>query len=213
MVLMTGALLGDVPFRKVYLHGLVRDGQGRKMSKSLGNIIDPLVMIEKYGADATRLSLIIGAQMGNDLKLSEDRVRGYKHFANKVWNIARFVLENPVEGEGSLLAADEELIREANRKAAEVSQYIDEFRLDLAADNVYHFVWHRFADEILEESKSVLKGEDMAARQSRAAALHEILLLSLKLLHPFMPFVTESIWQELPRKENDVLMVAKWPNI
>ncbi|MDR3571889.1 MAG: valine--tRNA ligase, partial [Candidatus Pacebacteria bacterium] len=94
MVLMTGALVGSIPFRNVYLHGLVRDGQGRKMSKSLGNIIDPLVMIEKYGADATRLSLIIGAQIGNDLKLSEDRVRGYKHFANKVWNIARFVLEN-----------------------------------------------------------------------------------------------------------------------
>src|SRR5262249_48134554 len=97
MVLMTGALIGDVPFRNVYLHGLVRDGQGRKMSKSLGNIIDPLVMIEKYGADATRLSLIIGAQMGNDLKLSEDRVRGYKHFANKVWNIGRFILENTNE--------------------------------------------------------------------------------------------------------------------
>ena len=89
MVLMSGALLGDVPFRNVYLHGLVRDGQGRKMSKSLDNIIDPLDMIEKYGADATRLSLIIGASMGNDLKLSEDRVRGYKHFANKLWNIAQ----------------------------------------------------------------------------------------------------------------------------
>ncbi len=214
MVLMTGALLGDIPFRNVYLHGLVRDGQGRKMSKSLGNIIDPLVMIEKYGADATRLSLIIGAQMGNDLKLSEDRVRGYKHFANKVWNIARFVLEQ-YQGEPLLQAelngTDQELVREAHRKAAEVSQYIDEFRLDLAADSIYHYVWHRFADEILEESKVVLKGSGEATKQSRAAALYEILLVSLKLLHPFMPYVTESIWQQLPEKDSDALMVAKWP--
>ena len=172
MVLMTGALLGDVPFRNVYLHGLVRDGQGRKMSKSINNIIDPLIMIEKYGADATRLSLIIGASMGNDLKLSEDRVRGYKHFANKLWNIARFVLENPFEGTPSLSDVDQELVREANRKALEVSAAIDEFRLDLAADSIYHYVWHRFADEILEESKPIFKGTDDAARQSRAAALH-----------------------------------------
>jgi len=208
MVLMSGALLGDVPFRKVYLHGLVRDGQGRKMSKSLDNIIDPLDMIEKYGADATRLSLIIGASMGNDLKLSEDRVRGYKHFANKVWNITRFVLENPERGE--LNDVDQELVREVERKAAEVSKHIDEFRLDLAADSVYHFVWHRFADEILEESKPIFKAGG-APSLSRSAVLYQVLLVSLKLLHPFMPFVTEAIWQELPEKESDQLMIAKWP--
>jgi valyl-tRNA synthetase len=211
MVLMSGFLLGQVPFRAVYLHGLVRDGQGRKMSKSLGNIIDPLTMIEKYGADAARLSLIIGASMGGDVKLSEDRVRGYKHFANKLWNIARFVLENPAEGTGELLADDRELVREAHRVAAIVSDNIEKFRLDLAADAAYHFVWDRFAAEIVEESKPILKGDNAAARQSRAAARHEILRNSLKLLHPFMPFVTEAIWQELPQKENDLLMVAKWP--
>ena len=224
MILMTSFLLGDVPFRHVYLHGLVRDGQGRKMSKSLGNIIDPLDMTEKYGADAARLSLVMGAAPGTDVKLSEDRVRGYKHFANKIWNIARFVLENQAEGEMTLQSKviakeDEALIREANGIARQVSEHIDKFRLDLAADIVYHYVWDRFAAKIIEESKVILKGEDSAARQSRAAALSEILTISLKLLHPFMPFVTEAIWQKLPApsgvegptKESEMLMVAKWP--
>ena len=214
MILMSGFLLGDVPFKKVYLHGLVRDGQGRKMSKSLGNIIDPLVMIEKYGADATRLALIIGAQPGNDMKLSEDRVRGYKHFANKLWNISRFVLENLDDGftKSVISAEDEKLLDEAHELSKTVSANIEEFRLDLAADATYHFVWDRFAAEMLEESKAILKGEDAGARASRARVLYEILLISLKLLHPFMPFVTEAIWQELPAKERDLLMVAKWPN-
>ena len=236
MILMSTFLRGEVPFKNVYLHGLVRDGQGRKMSKSLGNIIDPLTMIEKYGADATRLSLIIGAAPGNDVKLSEDRVRGYKHFANKVWNIARFVLENQHEsgalqftlqskasGKVELLESDRTLVAEAQNVAKAVSENIDIFRLDLAADTIYHFVWDRFAAEILEESKPIFKGEDAAARQSRAAALCEILQISLKLLHPFMPFVTEAIWKELPQKparpddsgrsggDADLLMVAKWP--
>ncbi|RJQ34024.1 valine--tRNA ligase [Candidatus Parcubacteria bacterium] len=222
MVLMSGFLRGEVPFRHVYLHGLVRDAKGRKMSKSLGNIIDPLTMIEKYGADATRLSLIIGASMGNDLKLSEDRVRGYKHFANKVWNITRFVLEQAPNAEAKINEADQKLLDEAHAIATTVSGHIDAFRLDLAADTIYHYVWHRFADEIIEESKPILKGEDAAAQASRVAALYQILLVFLKLLHPFMPFVTEAIWQQLPQpasakgsgeamKGSDLLMVAKWP--
>jgi valyl-tRNA synthetase len=220
MIEMSVFHTGQVPFRKVLLHGIVRDGQGRKISKSLGNNIDPLDMAAKYGMDAVRMSLIAGMAPGTDSRISEEKIRGYKHFANKVWNITRFVLEN-LALQGSTLydkvqpcnAADQELVREAHRKAEEVSQYIEDFRLDLAADAIYHFVWHRLADEILEESKPILKGEDLAAKQSRAAALYQILLVSLKLLHPFMPFVTESIWQELPYKENDMLMVAPWPMI
>ncbi|HVM73975.1 MAG TPA: valine--tRNA ligase [Candidatus Paceibacterota bacterium] len=215
MIEMTVFHTGQVPFKHVYLHGLVRDGQGRKMSKSLGNIINPLDMIEKYGADATRLSLIIGAQIGNDLKLSEDRVRGYKHFANKIWNIARFVIgEEPILDliPNELNPEDEELLREAHRLAAEISNHIDTFRLDLAADAVYHYVWHRFADEIIEESKATLKSDNPTARASKQLMLHEILIISLKLLHPFMPFVTEAIWQQLPSKESNLLMVAKWPH-
>ena len=222
MILMSGFLVGEVPFTQVYLHGLVRDAKGRKMSKSLGNIIDPLDMIEKYGADATRLSLIIGAAPGNDIKLSEDRVRGYKHFANKLWNITRFVLENQVnDGDRiSIIDEDKKLVAEAEEVAKQVSANIDNFRLDLAADQIYHFVWDRFAAEILEESKPVFKAGGEAAA-SRARALFISLTTSIKLLHPFMPFVTEAIWKELPspsaqgsggtKKESDLLMVAKWP--
>ena len=220
MILMSGFLLGAVPFKQVYLHGLVRDGQGRKMSKSLGNIIDPLTMIEKYGADATRLSLIIGASPGNDMKLSEDKVRGYKHFANKIWNIARFVLENsnaqgPTSDSlevGPLNSEDKKLIEEVNSIAKTVSEHIDKFRLDLAADALYHFVWHRFADEIIEESKSILKAGGEAAA-SRRHALDAILNTSLRLLHPFMPFVTEAIWQQLSNRGQNLLMVSKWPTV
>jgi valyl-tRNA synthetase len=211
MILMSTFLMGEVPFRNVYLHGLVRDGQGRKMSKSLGNIIDPLTMIEKYGADAARLSLIIGASMGNDVKLSEDRVRGYKHFANKIWNITRFVLENHDSPSSHLSNEDAFKVTEARQIAEEVAKLIDGFRLDLAADLAYHYIWDEFAARILEESKAILKGEDAAAKGSRQAALYEILTISLKLLHPFMPFVTEAIWQQLPQKETDLLMVAPWP--
>jgi len=211
MILMAGFLRGQVPFRQVYLHGLVRDGQGRKMSKSLGNIIDPLDMIEKYGADATRLSLVIGAQPGNDLKLSEDRVRGYKNFANKLWNVTRFVLENGGSAAGDMNADDAALVDEACALAAEATQNLEKFRLDLAADAIYHFVWDRFAAEILEASKAPLKGDDAAARISKQRMLYEILTISLKLLHPFMPFVTEAIWQQLPGTERDLLMVAAWP--
>jgi valyl-tRNA synthetase len=211
MILMSGFLVGEVPFRHVYLHGLVRDGQGRKMSKSLGNIIDPLDMVQKFGADAARLSLVIGAAPGNDIKLSEDRVRGYKHFANKLWNISRFVLENYGHAV-SIIAEDQKLIDEATAVAKEVSDNIDKFRLDLAADQVYHFVWDRFAAEILEESKLVLKAGGEAA-DSRRATLYALLTTSLKLLHPFMPFVTEAIWQKLPNKESDLLMIARWPSV
>ncbi len=215
MILMSGFLVGQVPFKHVYLHGLVRDGQGRKMSKSLGNIIDPLDMIEKYGADATRLSLIFGVQIGNDQKLSEDRIRGFKNFANKLWNITRFVLENTAELDPSatLVEADAILIKEAEGIAAGVTANIDAFRLDLAADEVYHYVWDRFAAEILEESKPIFRGDDATARKSRERALTEILSISLRLLHPLMPFVTETIWQHLPQKSSDQLMVAKWPTV
>jgi valyl-tRNA synthetase len=215
MILMSTFLVGEVPFKNVYLHGLVRDGQGRKMSKSLGNIIDPLVMIEKYGADATRLSLIMGAAPGTDIKLSEDRVRGFKHFANKLWNISRFVLENHevITEESPYGSEDQKLVDEARALAAEVTKHIENFRLDLASDLTYHFVWDRFAAEILEESKPILKAEHSLARISRQKALYEILIISLKLLHPFMPFVTEAIWQELPQKDSAQLMVAKWPVI
>jgi valyl-tRNA synthetase len=218
MILMSGFHLGQPPFKTVLIHGLVRAKDGRKFSKSLNNGIEPLEMIEKYGADALRMGLMVGAAIGSDIKFDEQRVKGYKHFANKVWNITRFVLEAD-PGAAVLNEADQELVRETNRTAAEVTGHLEEFKFHLAAETLYHYVWHRFADEIIEASKPILKGADEAARLSRAAALHQILLISLKLLHPFMPFITEAIWQELPvpsgvegaQKESDLLMVAKWP--
>ena len=202
MVLMSGFLLGEVPFKNVYLHGLVRDGQGRKMSKSLGNIINPLDMIEKYGADAVRLSLIMGASPGNDLRLDENRIRGYKHFANKVWNITRFVLSQERTGE-----IKPELKKEIDELIKDVTKDIEGYRIDLAADRLYHYVWDRFAAEIIEESKG---------KPEYGATLYYILENSLKLLHPFMPFVTEEIWSSMPprpgQKENGLIMVEAWPH-
>jgi valyl-tRNA synthetase len=140
-------------------------------------------------------------------------VRGYKHFANKLWNVTRFVLESEGSPDGTLTVDDKALVAEAMAVAEVVSKHIDKFRLDLAADFAYHYVWDRFAAKIIEESKAVVKGDDAAAKQSKQRMLFEVLVISLKLLHPFMPFVTEAIWQELPHKESDQLMVAKWPTI
>ena len=209
---MTGYHIGDIPFHTIYLHGLVRDEKGRKMSKSLGNIIDPLDLIEKYGADATRLSLIIGAPPGNDITLAEDKVKGYKHFANKLWNIARFVLQDVEEykEEPELTDRDKEILAEFEKTATDVTQYIETYRLYLAAETLYHYIWHTFADKIIEESKEVLSDEKTKA--SRQYVLLKILTDSLTLLHPFMPFVTEEIYQNLPLKDKqETLMVEKWP--
>jgi valyl-tRNA synthetase len=215
MILMSGFHLGTVPFKNVYLHGMVRDGQGRKMSKSLGNIIDPVDMITKYGADATRLSLVIGATPGTDIKLSEDKVRGYKHFANKLWNITRFVLTNTagasLEKPAVLSTRDEEILATLSATVAEITKDIEEYRLYMAGEKAYHYVWHELADKILEESKAVLQGEDADAKAARQYVLYTCLTTSLKLLHPFMPFVTEAIWQRLPQKDADMLIVAPWP--
>ncbi|MBI3573933.1 class I tRNA ligase family protein, partial [Candidatus Kaiserbacteria bacterium] len=202
MILMSGFLTGQVPFRQVYLHGLVRDKSGQKISKSLGNNIDPLDMGAKYGTDAVRVSLIAGMAPGTDSRISEEKIRGYKHFANKIWNITRFVLENTegFDANAKLNTKDAALAAEVDALGEEVSSNIEKFRIDLAFDALYHFIWHRFADEIIEESKPILKGEDAAA-SSRRRVLYETLVNSLKLLHPFMPFVTEEIWSALPKKD------------
>ena len=149
MILMTGYLLKDIPFQTVYLHGLVRDTQGRKMSKSLGNIINPLEMTEKYGADATRLSLIIGTTAGRDVQLSEDKVRGYRNFANKLWNISRFVLMNTQDYKAkkkpALSAKDKKILKDFKIIAKKVTQHIEAFRFSLAAVTLYHYIWNTFA--------------------------------------------------------------------
>jgi len=217
MILMSTFLVGEVPFKNVYLHGLVRDAKGRKMSKSLGNIINPLDMIEKYGADATRLSLIIGAAPGNDVPLSEDKIRGYKHFANKIWNISRFVLSNTADFDTNshidLSARDKEILDQLYTTTTDVANEIDKFSLYLAAEKAYHYVWDELAAKVLEESKDILNGTNVAEKAARQKVLLECLISSLKMLHPFMPFITEAVWQRLPdnHKETEFIMVSKWP--
>ena len=196
MILMTEFTLNTIPFKTVYLHGMVRDAQGRKMSKSLGNNMDPLDVAAKFGADAARMALVVGNTPGTDMRISEDKVKGYKHFANKLWNIARFVLSQERAGE-----INENLKAEFDALTTDVTNDIEEFRIYMAAEKLYHYLWHRFADEIIEESKG---------KAEYGATLYYILENSLKLLHPFMPFITEEIYQSMPTKDAKFLMVAKW---
>jgi valyl-tRNA synthetase len=213
IILMSTYILGEIPFKTVYFHGLVRDEKGRKISKSLGNNIDPRDLSKKYGTDALRISLIIGTQPGNDSKMSEDKVKAYQKFANKLWNITRFILsstEDFAKGSSPLLRAEDvALIEEATALSKEITSDIDNFRLHLAGEKLYHYVWHRFADIIIEESKPLVIGEDAEAKASRQFALISLLETSLKLLHPFMPFITEEIWQSIGKDQ--LLMVEKWP--
>lgn len=212
MILMSGFALGQVPFRTVYLHGIVRDAQGRKFSKSLGNGIDPIDVAGKFGADAARMALIVGNTPGTDAKLDENRIKGYKNFANKLWNITRFILENTDGADLSahLTDADQTLRTELDEVIADLTKDMNEFRIYLAAEKIYHYAWDRLAAEILEDSKKIFAAEDEAAKASRKAILHSLLRDVLKVLHPFMPFVTEEIWQSMPDSQG-MLMVSPWP--
>lgn len=216
MVIFGLYLAKQVPFSTVYLHGLVNDAQGKKMSKSKGNVINPLEITEKYGTDALRMGLVVGNTPGSDLALREDKIKGYKNFANKLWNITRFVLTNTegatLERPHTLSARDEEILTSLKEVAAEVTKDIEEYRLYMAAEKAYHYVWHELADKILEESKEILNGTDESAKAARQFVLYECLTTTLKLLHPFMPFVTEAIWKELPKKDAEMLIVAQWPS-
>ena len=203
MILMSGFHLGRVPFKNVMIHGLVRDTQGRKFSKSLNNGIDPLDMIAKYGTDALRMGLLSGTAIGNDIRFDEQKVGGYKKFANKVWNITRFVLTSVADYEHdqaiTYSEADEKILNTLHELVREVTGDFEKFFLYLAAEKTYHYVWHELADKILEESKIYINSEGGGnTRLARQKVLIECLTTSLKLLHPFMPYVTETIWQELP---------------
>jgi len=207
MILMSEFLLGDIPFKTVYLHGLVRNEKGKKLSKSLDDNVDPLSITDKYGTDALRMALIVGVGPGSDSKLSNDKLKAYKNFANKLWNIARFVLsqERPADGKTGL---DQELVDEFSALTKDITNDMENYRFYIAAEKIYAYIWHRFADEILEESKKM---------SSRRETLYYILENSLKLLHPFMPFITEEIWSELkasakPPEPRSLLMIETWPS-
>ncbi len=213
MILMSTYLLGQVPFKTTYLHGMVRDMKGQKMSKSKDNGIDPNDMIHKYGADAVRMSLIIGTGPGNDIKLGEDKIRAYKKFANKIWNATRFVLERT---EGTTLdnlelsTADQKLIDTWRESLADITSDMDNYRFYLAGEKLYHYFWHTFADVIIEDLKKRLEEnpDDTSAKQTLLLLLTE----QLKSLHPFMPFITEEIWQNI-HDDDTMIMVQKWPKL
>ncbi len=215
MILMTGYTLGTIPFKTVYLHGLVRDASGRKMSKSLGNEMDPLDIAAKFGADAARMALIVGTAPGTDSKISEDKIKGYKNFANKLWNITRFILGSC----GDMKFDPKFIYTEADRKLSEdqcafvqeITKEMDEYKLHLVSEKIYHYAWHTLADIILEDSKKIFESGDEAAIASRKNYLLGTLEGLLIILHPFMPFVTEEIWQTM--KKDSMLMVENWPRV
>ncbi|MEX0887902.1 MAG: class I tRNA ligase family protein, partial [Patescibacteria group bacterium] len=200
---------GEVPFREVVIHGLVRDKEGRKISKSKGNVIDPLVMVERYGADALRMGIVWGAKVESDIALSEENIRGQRNFANKIWNIARFVLmnesgSNKDQVPSSKLGKQEDdkwIHKELAETIRKVTKSLDTYRLNEAVEEIYEFIWHKFADVYLEKTKS--------RRAEAQPTLEFVLKDSLKLLHPFMPFVTEATWEELGEKE--MLISSPWP--
>jgi valyl-tRNA synthetase len=219
MMMMGLYAMKDVPFRDVYLHALVRDEKGEKMSKSKGNIIDPIEMIDKYGTDAFRFTLTAFTAQGRDVKMSEERIEGYKYFVNKIWNATRFSLMNLEDypGEGVPVGRNEEFLpdrwirHQLNRTVNEVVKNLDEYRFNEAAAAVYQFVWHEFCDWYLELIKPTLYGKgDPAQRQATQQTLFAVLKNSIKLLHPFMPFVTEEIWQTLIR-DGSSIMVSEFP--
>ncbi len=215
MILMSTYHIGQIPFEKVYLHGLVRDVKGKKMSKSLGNTLDPLDMIAKYGADATRISLIIGAGPGADMNLAEEKIRGYKKYTNKIWNIARFILEKTEDVDlatkPELTEMDTKALREFAEIVSYVTSHIEEYKLHLAAEKLYHYTWNTLADIMIEERKEALLGSDAEVKNSAAWTLRFILEELLKLQHPFIPYITEEIWSALPHRTHS-LIVTKWPS-
>jgi valyl-tRNA synthetase len=216
MIMLGLYITGKVPFKTVYLHGVVLDAKGKKMSKSKGNVINPLDLTAKFGTDAFRMGMIVGNTPGASLSLSEDKIKGYKHFANKLWNITRFVLTS-VEGEKydkdfkDWSDLDKKMIEEFDLIIKDVTSDMDNFRFYLASEKLYHYSWHRFADVILEESKKVLKEGTVQEIKSRKQFLLHTLSKLLKTLHPFIPFVTEEIWKDMPVENKRMLIVEDWP--
>jgi len=208
---------GKTPFHTVLIHGLVRDDKGRKMSKSLGNGIDPLEMIEKYGCDALRMNMIMGNSPGNDMRFYVERCEAMRNFANKLWNASRYVLMNLGEDAVNALPAAEDLtiadkwvLSKLNTLIAEVTENLEKYELGVALQKVYDFLWDTYCDWYIELTKARLYSEDIQQKQTALQVLVYVLDQTLRLLHPFMPFITEEIWQSIPH-EGDALIAAQWP--
>ncbi len=215
MIMFGIEMMGKPPFSYVNIHGIVRDEQGRKMSKSLNNGVDPLVVIEKYGADALRFSLALGVSPGNDMRFYDKKVEAARNFANKIWNASRFVMMNIGDGAGEidedrLDIADQWILMRLNTAVREMTADIDRMELGLAAQKIYDFIWSEFCDWYVEMAKPRLYGEDTELKQATVNVLVYVLKNMLKLLHPFMPFLTEEIYTSLPGAEQTI-MLSEWP--
>ncbi|MEK7595932.1 MAG: class I tRNA ligase family protein [Patescibacteria group bacterium] len=215
MIMLGLYATGKAPFKCVYLHGLIRDKERQKMSKSKGNVIDPLGVIDIYGADALRMALVVGNAPGNDPIIYEEKIRGYRNFANKIWQASRFVLMNldgfNPKAKPKLTLSDKKRLKEINKLKKEITKLIESFKFYAAAEKLYHYFWHIFADKIIESIKPRLRENNKKDRQAAQHLLLEILKTNLKLLHPFMPFITEEIWSKLPIKNKKLLMIEQWP--
>ena len=215
MIFSSCEQMGEQPFDTVFIHGLVRDAQGRKMSKSLGNGIDPLEIIDKYGADALRFTLATGNSPGNDIRFSDEKVGSSRNFANKLWNAARFVLMNidgddiPLELPKELSLEDKWIVSLYNNLVKEVTDNLEKFELGIAVGKLYDFIWDIFCDWYIELAKIRLQKGGKAAQDAKCVLVY-VLSNTLKLLHPFMPFITEEIWQALPH-EGESIMISAWP--
>lgn len=208
---------GKTPFHHVLIHGLVRDSQGRKMSKSLGNGIDPLEVIDKYGADALRLTLMTGNAPGNDMRFYWERVEASRNFANKVWNASRFIMMNLEKAEvpaeidlSSLTSADKWILSKVNTLAKDVTENLDKYELGIAVQKVYDFIWEEFCDWYIEMVKPRLYNEEDTTKAAALWTLKTVLANALKLLHPYMPFITEEIFCTLCPEEESI-MISSWP--
>jgi valyl-tRNA synthetase len=217
MIMMGLHFPGDVPFREVYIHALIRDAEGRKMSKSAGNVIDPLDTIRKFGTDALRFTLASLAVPGRDVFLSEDRIEGYRNFCNKIWNASRFVLMNlegydsdAVSEQAPLTLADQWIMSRYTRLVENVDRHLSVYNFSEASRALYNFFWGEYCDWYIEMCKPRLYAEEESQRRTAQHILASVLEMSLRLLHPFMPFITEEIWQKLPR-EGESITVSAWP--
>lgn len=217
MLMMGLKFMNKIPFYNVYIHALVRDSKGHKMSKSKGNVIDPLVMIDKYGADAFRFSLAAFAAQGRDVRFSEERLEGYRHFINKLWNATKFIVRNESFGTGELPQdmdlglADKWILSRLAFTADEAGRNLASYRFNDAANGIYHFIWHEFCDWYIEITKSILYHGSDKEKTVIANCLFFIIENSLKLLHPFMPFVTEEIWRNVLNR-GETIMTASYPS-
>lgn len=212
------------PFKHVFLHGLVRDSKGQKMSKSKGNVINPLAIVDKYGADALRFALIFGSAPGADVPFSEDKARGMRNFANKLWNIARFILlqieqagevvpfyEDSATERKHLHKDDKHILTQLSLLINQTTKALEEYRFNDAAEVIYEFAWHTLADKYIEKAKPRSQGDNQSEKLKTISVMRHVFIHVLKLLHPFMPFVTEEIWSKLPKLKTNMLIVSSWP--